>query len=48
MFLLEVLTPGGYWETVAEFFESAAEAELYYTRQLGGVVSFRVVEAEEV
>jgi len=47
MFLLEVLS-NGHWETVAEFFESAEDAEMYYHNQLGGFEGFRVVEAEEV
>lgn len=47
MFMLEVLS-GGHWEFVAEFFESAEDAELYYQHQLGGFESYRVVEAEEV
>jgi hypothetical protein len=47
MFMLEVLN-NGHWETIAEFFESAEDAELYYQHQLGGFESYRVVEAEEV
>jgi len=47
MFVLEVLI-NGYWEMIAEFFESAEDAELYYRCQVAECEDFRVVEAEEV
>jgi hypothetical protein len=46
MFVLEVLGSNNEWETVAEFFESAEDAEVYYRCQVSGCEDFRVVEAE--
>jgi hypothetical protein len=43
MFLLEVFD-GNSWETVAEFFDSVEDAEVYYNNQLGGFLDFRIVE----
>jgi predicted PolB exonuclease-like 3'-5' exonuclease len=49
MFILEVLNDGNEWEMIAEFFESAEDAELYYRNQLGDCFDeYRVTEAEEV
>ena len=47
MFVLEILV-NGYWEMVAEFFDTAEDAELYYRCQVGECDAFRVVESEEV
>ena len=46
MFLLEVFD-GNEWEQVAEFFDSAEDAELYYNNQLGGFIDFRITEEAE-
>ena len=43
MFLLEILVHG-YWESVAEVFESAHDAELYYRHQVSGCEDYRIVE----
>jgi len=45
MFILEVLS-NGHWEMIAEFFDCAEDAELYYHRQLGGFEDFRITEEE--
>lgn len=47
MFALEVLNDGGEWEMIAEFFDSAAEAEVYFQHQLGCFAEFRVVELQD-
>ncbi len=47
MFMLEVLS-NGCWETVAECFDTEAEAELYYRHRLGGFEGYRVIDTEEV
>ena len=46
MYVLEVFD-GNEWEQVAEWFDSAEDAELYYNTQLGGFGDFRVTEEVE-
>jgi hypothetical protein len=46
MYVLEVFD-GNEWEQIAEWFDSAEDAELYYNNQLGGFRDFRVTEEVE-
>ena len=46
MYILEVFD-GNEWEQVAEWFDSAEDAELLYNNQLGGFRDFRVTEEVE-
>lgn len=46
MYTLKVFD-GTEWEQIAEWFDSAEEAESYYQNQLGGFVDMRITEEVE-
>ena len=46
MYTLEVFD-GDEWERIAEWFDSAEDAESYYRNQLGGFVDIRITEEVE-
>lgn len=45
MYILEVFN-GNEWEQIADLFDSAEDAELYYNHQIGGFEDMRITEFE--